>query len=558
MTAQENTSALSPANRKRLADAAYWILLIGGCAVFLLMNLYTTIKEDDLFHSSVGSRSLQPITGLMDVLRSWVDYYRFDPRTSNFLSFLFDGILGKGVFNVCNTLVFGLMAHLFSRLATGRNSVMALVVLYTCMVTVLPVPGETMLWMDGSFNYLWAFTASMLLVIYLMKHREKRPGLLMEAALLLLAVFVGGMNEGTTFGVFGGLVLYYLFNRDRIDHTVVIVMTGYLLGVVLLLTCPGVWERASAEVNHDTGFMSMIVSRGRLLVDKSLQYVTPAAAIVVLVLSVAVRSFKRTFTTTPFPFIFLVMLAFAFAVGKDQYRLYYSVSMMGLILVTMAIYAVGKRVWWLHLIVIVGGLALCAKYYPSNIRTMKQYQEFFNQVDAKIKQSPDRQVILEVPRFNGYSRFIKYLNLDSWNFLIRQETLCFHYNKDNIQFVNSEILDGYRQGTLLDGAAGLPFDAPGCDKIMEVLTVPHSNFMAVKMQQDTVTHSYQFAQAFMADGTPNPFPVPYFPLLYQGHQYLIFPTLDSDVTRLSFNPFSLEGTPIDLIVTTSTPNTMPQ
>ena len=281
-----------------------------------------------------------------------------------------------------------------------------------------------------------------------MKHREKRPGLLMEAALLLLAVFVGGMNEGTTFGVFGGLVLYYLFNRDRVDGTVVIIMTGYLLGVVLLLTCPGVWERASAEVNHDTGFMSMIVSRGRLLVDKSLQYVTPAAAIVVLVLSVVVRSFRRTLTTTPFPFIFLVMLAFAFAVGKDQYRLYYAVSMMGLILVTMAIYAVCKRVWWLHLIVIVGGLALCAKYYPSNIRTMKQYQEFFNQVDAKIKQSPDRQVILEVPRFNGYSRFIKYLNLDSWNFLIRQETLCFHYNKDNIQFVNSEILDGYRQGTL--------------------------------------------------------------------------------------------------------------
>ena len=93
---------------------------------------------------------------------------------------------------------------------------------------------------------------------------------------------------------------------------------------------------------------------------------------------------------------------------------------------------------------------------------------------------------------------------------------------------------------------------------MEVLTVPHSNFMAVKMQQDTVTHSYQFAQAFMADGTPKQFPVPYFPLLYQGHEYLIFPTLDTDVTRLSFNPFSLEGTPIDLIVSTSTLNTTPQ
>ena len=541
-------SNVSSARGKRLADVFYWLLLVGGCAVFLLMNLYTTIKEDDLFHSSIGSRSLQPITGLLDVWRSWVDYYRFDPRTSNFLSFLFDGVLGKSVFNVCNTLVFGLMAHIFSRLTTGRNSAMALVMLYTYMVTRMPVPGETMLWMDGSFNYLWCITASLLMVAYLMKHRDRQPGWLKGVALLILALFVGGMNEGTTFGVFGGLCLYYLFNRDKVDRTVVIVMTGYLLGVILLITCPGAWERASSEVTHDAGFMPMMAGRSRLLLDKSIQYITPAVAVIILIVSLAVSRFRKLFTATPLPWIFVVLMAFAFIVGKDQQRPFFAVSMVGLILVVMAIYAVIKRVWWLQLLVIIGGLALCVKCYPANIRTMKQYQEFFNQVEADIRQTPDRQVILKVPHFDGYSRFIKYLNFDSWNYLIREETLCFHYDKDNIQFVNDSVYNAYHEGRLLDGAVPVPFEARDCEAVQEVFALPARGYVAVQMSQDTISYAYQFAQAFQADGTPMPFPVPYLPLLYQGHEYLIFPSLDEKVARLSFNPFTLEGAPIDLVL----------
>ena len=555
-----NRSSDAPATRgQRLANVIYWLLLIGGCVVFLLMNLYTTIKEDDLFHSSIGSRSLEPITGLLDVLRSWVDYYRFDPRTSNFLSFLFDGVLGKGIFNVCNVLVFGVMAHLISRLATGRNSAMALVMLYTYMVTAMPVPGETMLWVDGSFNYLWSVTASLLLVVYLLKHRDKQPGVLKGAALLLVALLVGGMNEGTAFGMFGGLMLYYLFNRDTVNRTVVIILTGYLLGVVLLITCPGAWERASSEVNYDAGFMSLLAARCRLLLDKSIQYITPAAAAIILVVALAVSKFRKVFTTTPLPWIFIVLMAFAFAVGKDQQRLYFAGTMVGLILVIMAVDALLRRPWWLQLIVIVAGLALCAKYYPANIRTMKQYQAFFNQVDDDIRKSPDRQVILKKQVFGGYSRFIKYVNFDSWNFLIREESLCFHYGKDNIQFVNDTVYNAYHEGRLLDGTEPLTFSAPDCKEVEQVLAMPQRGYIAVKMQQDTISHTYQLAQVFKADGTPKEFPVPYFPLLYQGHEYLIFPTLDDDVARLSFNPFAPEGTPIDIILgTASIPEKTPQ
>ncbi len=541
----------SSARTSRITDVLYWILLIGGCAVFLLMNLYTTAKEDDLFHATIGGGSARPIDTLMDVLRSWVAYYQYDARTANIISFTFNGILGKSIFNVCNTLVFGLMAHLISRMATARRSPMALVMLYTYMVTAMPVPGETLLWVTGAFNYLWNFTASLLFIAYLMWHRNPRPGMTMGILIVLLSMFAGGINEGTTFGVFGGLVLYYLFNRERVDRAVMLAMTGYLMGVLLLLTCPGAWDRAADEVSHDASLMTLLAGHCRVVLENSRQYVTPLVAAVVIVVMTIMGGFKKTFAATPFPLIYLVLLAFVIVLGKDQQRLYFSFTMVSLVLVVMCVYILLRRAWWLRLAVVAVGLVMCVKYYPPNIEVMRQYQAFYNRVDAEIKQTAGRQVVLRQPTFDRYSRFIKYFNFDSWNFLIREETLCYHYDKDNVQFVPDSIYDRYHGGRLLDGAQSRPFHSSDCPYVQAVLDIPGQEYVAVQMQQDTISRSYQFAYAFNRDGSRQTFPVPYFPLLYQGHEYLIFPLLDSLTERLEFDPYHLEGgTPINVHLST--------
>lgn len=549
------TGADTRSNRWR--DVVYWVLLIGGCALFLLMNLYTTIKEDDIFHSTIGGGSTQPINSLMDVLRSWVAYYQYDARMANIISFTFNGILGKAVFNVCNTLVFGLMAHLLGRLATGRNSVMALAVLFTYMVTAMPVPGETLLWATGSFNNLWNVTASMALIAYLLWHRDSRPAWWKSLALLLLSMFIGGINEGMTFGVFGGLVLYYLFNRDKVDSTVAVVMTGYLLGVLLLLTCPGAWDRASLEVSHQAGTLSLLMERCRLLLGRSLSYVTPLAAVVILLVALFRFGFRKTLASTPWPLVFLVQLAFVFVVGKDQPRLFFPVSMSALLIVVMALAVLSRRLRWLPLVVILAGLAICLKYYPGNISTMQYYQSFFNQVEQDIRQAPDDQVVLKERIYNGYSRFIKYFNFESWNFLIREETLCRYYGKKNIQFVPDSIYVRFNEDRLLDDARLMPFSASGCPEVLDVTAVPGQQFMAVRLQQDTVSCSYQFALAYGQDGS-SLLPVPYFPLLYKGHEYLIFPIIGNNVSKLVFSPFALDGENIDLVRNAPNPGWLEQ
>lgn len=538
----------SPVNdsRNRLAaNVLYWCLLLGGCAVFLLMNCYTTLKEDDLFHAYIGGGSGRPIDNLLDVLRSWVAYYKYDARLANVISFSFNGILGKTVFNVCNTLVFGVMAHLLSRMTTGRNSAMVLVMLFTYMVTAMPVPGETLLWATAAFNYLWAFTASLLFIAYLLWHRNARPGWLLGIVVFLLSMFAGGINEGTTFGVFGGVFLYYLFNRSRVDRAVMIAMAGYMMGVLLLVTCPGAWDRASLEVSHDAGITSLLADRLRILYHSSYRFVTPMAAGVVIMAMMLKDGIRKT-VANPFTLVFLVLLAFTIAVGKEQQRLYFSASMAGFMLLAMAVNRLSNRAWWLRPAVVIIGLALCVKYYPPNIATMKRYQAFFNAIEADIRNTADRQVILPTGDFEGYSRFIKYFNFDSWNFFIREETLCYFYDKDNIQFVPDSVVERLRSGCLLDGAEASPFTAPDCADVQAIFTFPNQDYWAVQMRQDTISHSYQFAQAFHADGTLIAIPVGYFPLLYQGHEYLIFPTVDDAVARLEFSPYALDGKPISL------------
>ena len=533
------------------AEALYWLLLIGGCAVFLLMNIYTTIKDDDLFHSYIQDGSLRPIDSLLDALRGWLAYYKYDARIANIISFTFNGVLGKSVFNICNTLVFGIMAHLLSRMSTGRNSAMVLVMLYAYMVTAMPVPGETLLWATAAFNYLWAFTASLLFIAYLLWHRNSRPGWLLGTVVLLLSFFAGGINEGTTLGVFGGLVVYYLFNRRKVDRAVAIAMTGYLLGVLLLLTCPGTWNRASDEIAHNYGWVSLLIERTNMLLKLSLRYVTPAVAVVVMLAGLVMLGVKKAVVHSPWPWVLLALMGFAFLVGKPQPRLFFSISMAAFVIMSMGVYSLLKRALWLRLAVVVVGLAVCAKLYPGNIRTLKHYQEFFNQVDTDIKQTPGRQVILKERIFTDYSRFIKYFNFESDNFLIREEALCLYYDKDNIQFVPDTIYSQFNAGTLLDGAEPMPFASPHAG-IEAVIAVPGQEYMAVKLHQDTVSRSYQMAQAFQADDS-RLLPVPFFPLLYQGHEYLIFPIVDNKIARLVFSPYSLEGESVELVRTGPNP-----
>ena len=128
---------------------------------------------------------------LLDIFRSyWNHYLGHDGRVANLPDFLFNGLLGKQLFNVCNTLVFGLMAYMISRHSTRRNSATVLAMLFAYITAAWPVPGETLLWLAGSCNYLWTITASLLFIAYLLWHRNPKPAWIQGVLVFVLSFLV--------------------------------------------------------------------------------------------------------------------------------------------------------------------------------------------------------------------------------------------------------------------------------------------------------------------------------------------------------------------------------
>ena len=66
-TSEQDTSSSARSRYPHWESVLFWCLLLGGCAVFLLMNFYTPIKEDDIFHSYIGGGTGRP-KGAADAL----------------------------------------------------------------------------------------------------------------------------------------------------------------------------------------------------------------------------------------------------------------------------------------------------------------------------------------------------------------------------------------------------------------------------------------------------------------------------------------------------------
>lgn len=544
---------LTDSHRAIAGQAAYWLLLLAGCAVMMVMNYYTTLKEDDFLHTTIYGSAGEPINNLWDVLRSWWYHYRgHDGRTANLPDFLFNGLLGKQVFNVCNTLVFGLMAHMISRHATRRNSAVVLAMLFAYITAAWPVPGETLLWLAGSCNYLWTITASLLFIAYLLWHRNNRPGWLQGIVIVLLSFLTGAANEGTTMGVGAGLVIYYLFNRSKVDRAVVLAMTGYLLGILWLLSSPGAWERASYDISYQAGPMQLLMERCRMLKSQCIEFITPIAALLLGIIACFKNGFKKAFTDTPWPYIYLVLLVFVFLVGKNSARMYTAFSVVSFIIMAMALDSLFKRWWWLAVAVSVGGLAVCGMKLGYNISQVKQYNEFFKQTEQDIANSDDDQAILPVHDFKGYSRFIKLFGLDSWNHFIHEMTLTQHYGKGNLQFVSDSIHARYHDSRLTDDMQPMPFTANLPGEVLGVYGVPGQEYMLIKTAHKNIIHTYQESQATDADGNPVFLPPHYFPLMYQGTMYIVLPVLDNSVATVDIPAFGYDRD--HLILTRTAPN----
>ena len=540
---------LSSPVAERWHDVAYWGLMLVACAVFWWMNVLTPFKEDDMLHSMVIGE-LSPVNSFGDLLHSYYNKFLItNGRTSDMVAELFCGLLGKPLFNVCNTLIFGLLAHVVSLLATSRRSLLAQSMLYACIGTCFPVPGETLLWLAGSCNYLWTITGSLWLLYYLLHHSDSRPGWGKSLLLLLGAALAGAGNEATSFGLLAGLVLYYCFNRQKIDRVVIVGMTGYLLGALLIMASPAAWERAaSGGIVTDMPLMDLLWSRCHILGEKMLRFLVPVIAIVVGVAAMLWKGAK-TFMSSVWHYVFVMMSLTLLVFGLMTERPYAGLVTVSLVITIMAADTLLRHSVWLRVAAVVICLALCTLTYARGIKTLIAYKSHEAQVLNVINRSSASQVILREMPFDSYNRFLYPLPLKSDWYFSNEYIWRAYFDKENIQFVSDSVFDRFNEGRLLDGAVPMPFTGDRPADAGDLVAFPDQDFMLLALKTDTLPTAYQVGTAYWSDTAQSltdkevayrrqhgiktaSDPFGYYPLLYENQVLMVLPLMGNDVTDI--------------------------
>lgn len=555
-------TALSPI-QGRWHDATYWGLLILACAAFLLMNVLTPYKEDDMGFTLIDGVWTR-VHSLADAWQSYRNHLtNTNGRLADLVPTLFAGLLGKGVFNVCNTLVFGLMAHLLSLLCARRRSVMVLAMFLAVVGTCFPIPGETMLWMSGSANYMWAITLSLLLIYYL----QRRQGTSLKAAegilLFFGAIVAGGFNEATSFGFFAGLVLYYAFNRQQIDRRAAIALAGYLIGILIIASSPAAWERATEGdliINLPLG--KLLVSRWNIFIEKAWRFYLPVAALIVGIIALLMKR-GRTVKQSVWTYIFIGLTLVMFALGILHERAYAPWVTVAFIIVAIGIDAILARVPELRAVVIFCSASLAFNTFGRGIIALGEYKDFNDEVIEEIEAAPNQAVLYE-RQFPDYSRFIKPVNFQSDNFFAHEIIYRAYFDKQNVQFVSDSVFVRFHEGRLLDGAHVTKPASDRPDLAGLVYTFDDQDYMAVQLNSQTLPGTFQTARAYSTTGDLSVntdqtskherygieldyVPVGFYPIEYQGQCYLICRKLDTNFHKIVF-PLTLPPDPEEITI----------
>lgn len=429
-------------HRIKLETLLYFILLVVIGFWFFVLNWNTPFMHDDLaYHffydsnSAIERPTSEPITSFWQIFPSmWNHYNAVNGRfTSHFIIQLFCGLIGKGVFNIFNTFIFILFCDLSVILSAGTRKLLPLTIVIASVMFLLPFPGQTMLWLTGSVNYLWSATFS-LIILWLLQNAGNRS-FIVTLLLFFFAIFAGWMNESISFGIGGGLIIYFFIHRERFVGRTRWMVLGYLTGCLLILLSPGTMNRAaSGEINTELTVLQMVSSR--LIDSVFLLKGLPIISIAFLILILA--CFKRfrflVNDGTLFILSFLVTALFCFLLGLTDHRIFFGLAVLGMMIIVFAVcsysdhYDVNRTICDIVVILI---LLLCLPQGTNAINNAKEYNVYSADVEQRILSSPPKCVIKAMPVAS--SRFVYATTVDSNRYQGHNRIRAFYYNKEYVQ-----------------------------------------------------------------------------------------------------------------------------
>ena len=248
-------------NNKRYPLFLFYILVF---CLFYLLSFFTPVDfGDDINYKFVFGEG-RPIHNLADVISSVCNHYFVQHGRLPFVFFsqLFDGVLGKHLFDIINSIVFCLTLFLILFYTRQQRSLFASVLVLFLVFIFLPAFEETHLWLVGSTDYMWAATFMMVFFILFKRYGHNKISLNLMW-LCPYALISGMFHEGFSLAVSFGLLVYICVNRKTVFHTAAFPMAiAFIIGTALLAFAPGTLRRTHAENGIDMMYIATRVVAG--------------------------------------------------------------------------------------------------------------------------------------------------------------------------------------------------------------------------------------------------------------------------------------------------------
>ena len=208
-----------------------------------MMCWYTPYAGDDLaylmpfreFKDGESPLTLQMITSAL------YEFYMSGARLTNLSTPVTLAIMPKWLMNIVSAL-FCFVALFYAVRLTKTSKISLKIFLVAMMMLLLPWHSEIFIG-DVSLNYIWATPINLIFLTLFLENRKYK--LIGYAALALLSFVAGSMHEGMALPLFFGLGIYYLPKLNKVSKAQWVMTVCYFLGICLIFSSPGIWERNS-------------------------------------------------------------------------------------------------------------------------------------------------------------------------------------------------------------------------------------------------------------------------------------------------------------------------
>lgn len=226
------------------AKKKYILLITISGIIFYILNHFTPLYNDD-WHYNFIYGTFENINSLSDIIKSqYIHYFNVNGRfIPHFIVQLFDGILGKELFNIFNTIAFIFFLLLSTHFVKDEYKTPYLpsfLILMLCFF-LIPSFNNCFLWMSGACNYLWVADILLLFNILLFKQINNR---IYYPILFIIGIISGWTNEAFVIGLSIGYLLYFVIKKIKPTLSQISLLSGFYIGVALLVISPGSIHRA--------------------------------------------------------------------------------------------------------------------------------------------------------------------------------------------------------------------------------------------------------------------------------------------------------------------------